>query len=515
MHIDARKLPNNSIIEGDICIIGAGAAGISIALDWMDSKYKVILLEGGGFEYDEKVQNLYDGKTTGQKYFPLKSARLHYFGGTTGHWAGMCAPFDDIDFKKRGWVPDSGWPINKKDLDPFYAKANKTLKLGPYNYDFEYWQKEFPNLNPFPFDDKVIWNKMWQFSQARFGNIYKETIVNASNIHLYTYANAIDIQGNDNLSEINEITVKNYAGKTHNVKAKYFILACGTIQNARLLLASNSQVSAGLGNDNDLVGRYFMEHIEIACAELWLSKSFQSDLYSWPSRKEKRNVRAELGITPEIQTKEKILNGTISLVPLSVGKHQKPRMETWQDADPRKSAKNMFKDWGEAGEKAKKEKGDIERAFMLNIRIEQSPNRNSRITIGPEKDDLGVPKANLHWELTGLDKRSVRKVNQILGHQAGIADFGHIKLYDFLQDENDDTFPDSTNGGWHHMGTTRMSNDPKKGVVNSNCKIHGISNLFVAGGACNVTSGAPNPTLTVTALSLRLSEHIKQKIKNI
>ena len=208
MHIDARKLPNNSIIEGDICIIGAGAAGISIALDWMDSKYKVILLEGGGFEYDEKVQNLYDGETTGQKYFPLKSTRLHYFGGTTGHWAGMCAPFDDIDFKKRDWVPDSGWPINKKVLDPFYVKANKTLKLGPYNYDFEYWQKEFPNLNPFPLDDKVIWNKMWQFSQAHFGEIYKDKIVDAKNIHLYTYANAVDILGNDDLSQINEITVK-------------------------------------------------------------------------------------------------------------------------------------------------------------------------------------------------------------------------------------------------------------------------------------------------------------------
>jgi len=513
MHIDARKLPNNSIIEGDICIIGAGAAGIGIALDWMDSKYKVILLEGGGFEYDEKVQNLYDGKTTGQKYFPLKASRLHYFGGTTGHWAGMCAPYDDIDFKQRDWVPDSGWPINKKDLDPFYAKANKTLKLGPYNYEFEYWQKKINNLNPFPLDNKVIWNKMWQFSQARFGKTYKETIVNASNIHLYTYANAIDIQGNDNLSEINEITVKNYAGKTHSVKAKYFILACGTIQNARMLLASNSQAPKGLGNDNDLVGRYFMEHLEIACAELWLSKSFQSDLYAWPSRKEKRNVRAEIGITPDIQTKEKILNGTISLVPLSIGKHQKPRMETWQDKDPRKSAENMFENWGEADKKAKKEKGSIKKAFLLNIRMEQSPNRNSRITIGPEKDELGVPRANLHWDLTALDKRSIRKVNQILGHQVGIADFGHLKLYDFLQDENDDTFPDSTNGGWHHMGTTRMNIDPKKGVVDANCKVHEISNLFVAGGACNVTSGAPNPTLTVTALSLRLSDHIKNKMK--
>src|SRR5580700_12217901 len=130
MHTDARKLPDNTLIEGDICIIGAGAAGISIALDWMNTPYKVILLEGGGFEYDEQVQELYAGRTTGQRYYPLKSARLHYFGGTTGHWAGFCSTFDEIDFERRDWVPYSGWPISRKDLDPFYIRAHKNLELG-------------------------------------------------------------------------------------------------------------------------------------------------------------------------------------------------------------------------------------------------------------------------------------------------------------------------------------------------------------------------------------------------
>lgn len=196
MHIDTRNLPNNSTIEGDICIIGAGAAGISIALDWINAPYKVILLESGGFEYDDKVQDLYKGETTGQKYYPLKASRLSYFGGTTGHWAGMCSPFDNIDFMKRDWVPDSGWPISKKDLDPFYARANLKLKLGPYQYDLSYWQKEVPNLNPFPLDANVVWHKMWQISPAwgfggGLGKVYKDDIVKAKNIHLYTYATVV------------------------------------------------------------------------------------------------------------------------------------------------------------------------------------------------------------------------------------------------------------------------------------------------------------------------------------
>ncbi len=507
MHIDARKLPNQSEITGDICIVGAGAAGISIALDWMNRNYKVILLEGGGFEYDDEVQELYNGKTSGQKYFPLKSARLHYFGGTTGHWAGMCAPMDDLDFKKRDWVPHSGWPITKKDLDPYYAKAQETLQLGPYNYDFEYWRKELPDLNPFPFDKNVVWNKMWQFSVARFGKEYKKPVVKSKSIHLYTYANAVELRLDDTKKRVSEIKVANHSGKNHTVRAKHFIMACGTIQNARMLLASNTQTNKGIGNQNDLVGRYFQEHLEVASAELWLAKQFPTDLYSWSYGETKAS--AELAIAESVQREYKMLNGTASLTPLRIAQYTKPRMETWQDSDPRKSADNMFANWREAAKKGEKETGNIEHAYSLTTRIEQAPNPNSRITLGSEKDSLGVPRANLHWELTALDKYSVRKIYQILGKQAGLSEFGRIRLNEFLRDENDPTFPDSTNGGWHHMGTTRMSDDPKKGVVDANCKVHGVSNLFIAGAACFPTSGAPNPTLTLTALSLRLSDHLK------
>ncbi len=166
----------------------------------------------------------------------------------------MCSPFDPIDFQKREWVPDSGWPITRKDLDPFYAKANKVLKLGPYNYEYDYWNNELPNLNPFPLDNKVVWNKMWQFSLARYGELYRKEIVEARNIHLYTYANAVDIKTNDSISQVKELIVKNHAEKTHTVKARQFVMACGAIQNARMLLAANSQNRKGLGNDNDLVG---------------------------------------------------------------------------------------------------------------------------------------------------------------------------------------------------------------------------------------------------------------------
>src|SRR6476646_7251933 len=314
MHIDARKLPSNTLIEGDICIIGAGAAGISLAMEWLNTPYKVILLEGGGFEYDDRVQDLYAGKTTGQRYYPLKSARLHYFGGTTNHWAGFCSTFDPIDFKKRDWVPHSGWPITREDLDPFYARAQKILDLGPYEYSEAYWQKTDAALTPLVTDESIVWNKMWQFSPpTRMGTKYKNAIVNAKNIHLYTYANVTDIAANEPVSAITEVTVKNYAGKQHTVRAKQFVLCCCSIQNARVLLSANRQAQKGLGNDNDLVGRFFMEHLEIKTGELWLDKPAALKLYGMDFGVTK--ARAELAITEKAQTENKILNGTLSLTP--------------------------------------------------------------------------------------------------------------------------------------------------------------------------------------------------------
>ena len=513
MHIDARNLDNGALIEGDICIVGAGAVGISIALDWIDTPYKVILLEGGGFEYEDKIQELYAGKTTGQPYYPLKSARLHYFGGTSGHWGGMCTPLDPIDFEQRDWVPNSGWPINKNILDPFYARAQKKVEVGPYEYGLEYWQQHTKDLNPLPFEKEVVWNKMFQYSPpTRFGQRYKSDIVNAPNVHLYTFANCIDIRANDSLSSVTELTVSNFSGKKQQVRAKYFIMACCAIQNARMLLASNAQASKGLGNDNDLVGRYFMEHLEIKSAEIYLNHADPLNLYKlYPPK-----VRAELSITAEKQKEFRVLNGTASLMPLEIAKTIEPNIETWNKKDPREAMKNLEENHkiSRVDKLIMRLTKDIYKAFELFTRIEQEPNPDCRVSLDVEKDQLGVPRAKLHWQLSPLDKYSIRTLYKLIGEQAGIAGIGRVRMMDYLHDETDFTWPKSTGGGWHHMGTTRMSEDPKTGVVDASCKVHGISNLYMAGSSCFPTGGSANPTLTAIALSLRLSDQVRDKLKN-
>ena len=516
MHVDARQIDDHSNIEGDICIIGAGAAGISIALDWINTPYKVILLEGGGFEYDDRVQDLYKGKETGQKYYPLKSARLHYFGGTTGHWGGCCSIFDPLAFKKRDWVSESGWPFDENELEPFYKRANDKFDIGEYSFNLDHWLQRDSSLASLPLDKNVFRSKIWRHrvpSTMRFGPFYKDALVNAPNIHVYTYANVTDIRANENVSAVTEVTVKNYAGKTHRVSAKYFILASCAIQNSRLLLASNGQAPRGLGNDHDLVGRYFMENAEIKLAELWLRQRSELKLYM---RSTEPNIRAELAITAEKQSEMQIPNGMLSFTPLEIARKTPPYIASWTSEDPREAIEKIAEIDGKANEKDRMSKlfgPDGYDSFLVTLRLEQTPNPLSRVTLDAEKDELGVPRAALHWAFTSLEKKSIRPIYQLLGQHVGIAGIGRVKLQKELTDENDDSMPTATSGGWHHMGTTRMSTDSRKGVVDADCKVHGIDNLYVAGSSCFPNGGAVNPTFTLVALSVRLSDHVKKKIQ--
>jgi choline dehydrogenase-like flavoprotein len=515
MHFDARELENNSIIEGDICIVGAGAAGISIALQWANSPYKVILLEGGGFEYDDRIQELYNGKITGHPYYPMKASRLHYFGGSTGHWGGMCSTFDDIDFTKRDWVENSGWPIGRQSIADFYPKAHDILDLGPYEWSIDYWQKANPAFVPLPLDKNVIWNKMWYFSPpTRFGQKYKDAVLNTKNIQLFTYANVVDITATDNIAAIKQVTVKNYADKQHTVRAKYFVIACCAIQNARLLLSCNKQVSWGLGNDNDIVGRYFMEHIEISSGELWLKHTDPLLLYKYKTEAGAK-VRAELAISPQKQKELKVLNASVSLMPLAISDKAIPSVKLWSNDDPRKSL-DSFKKYSAFDKRNFLERmlyKSIFQSYGLFTRAEQLPNPSSRVILSDEKDELGMPRANLNWALSPIDKKTVFTINNLIGQQVGAAGIGRVKLKDWLADKKDSALPDFTSGGWHHIGTTRMSDNPKEGVVDANCKVHGIDNLYIAGSSCFPTGGTVNPTLTVVAISLRLADHLKEQIK--
>lgn len=522
MHTDARTLDNGTLIEGDICIVGAGAAGISMALEWKDTPYKVILLEGGGFDLEAEMQALYRAENIGRHYYALEAARWHVFGGTTGHWGGFCSPYDPIDFKKRDWVPHSGWPIERKDLDPYYARAQQVVGIGPPEYwNADHWAQQDPRRAQLPFDQERVWTKMWQFCttqpEARFGSYYRDAIVGAENIHLYTYGNVCNIEANEPVSQVEGLQVRCLNGKEHQVRARYYVLACGAIQNARLLLSSNSQASAGLGNDHDLVGRFFMEHLEVHVAYLLLPASAPLKLYGlnlFEVLEHLDRSRGELALSESLQREHRLLNGTAVLSPVPESEKLTSMFDTWQEYDAgAKFLDRFYKAYAayQQGEGKQIDPTQL-KEVRLRTRSEPAPNPDSRILLSEEKDALGVPRVKLNWQLTEFDKRSMRKTYEVLGQEAGRSGVGRVRLRDWLQEEDDTMWPDYLSGGWHHMGTARMHDNPQEGVVDANCKIHGLGNLYVAGSAAFTTAGAANPTLTLIALSLRLSDHLKEKM---
>lgn len=506
MHIDARTLDNDTLIEGDLCIIGAGAAGISLALEWISSGRKVILLEGGGFDPEMRMQALYRGESLDRPYYPLNAARLHFFGGTTGHWAGYCSPFDPIDFEKRDWVPHSGWPITRAQMDPYYARANKNLELGPNEYDAAYWEGLDPEVRRLPLDDKVFFPKMWQFSPpTRMGTVYRDAIVKSSDVHLYTYAKVVEIVPNRDVTAIEGLRAKTIDGKEHRIRARQYVVACCSIHSARLLLASNSRATKGIGNQNDLVGRFFQEHFEIMSAQVSFAKPLAAKLYTIPGTGTVR-ARAEIALSGDVQRQRRILNGTTSIRPGVITGEEQSRFATFSSD----AVANV--------QRARNRRAvpvaplPPETSYVMSTRQEQSPNPESRIELGAEKDELGMPLANLRWRFTKLDKRSIRVFYELLGQEMGRAGLGRVQMMDWLLDGDDDSWPSILAAGWHHMGTARMHEDPKQGVVDANCKVHGLANLFVAGGPVYPTSGAVNPTLMVVAITLRLSDHLKNKV---
>jgi len=515
VHVDARALPDGSVIEGDLCLIGAGAAGISIALEWIGSSRTVLLLEGGGFAFEQAMQDLYRGTLGGLPYFPLEAARLHYFGGTTGHWAGFCSTLDPLDFEARPWVPDSGWPITRAELDPFYARAHRLLELGPYEYDAAQWQRRDSRLVPLPLEAGVAWTKMWQFSPpTRFGTRYRAAIEGAPNVWLYTHANVCELRANESASAIDDLRVRTLEGKEHRVRARQYVLACGTIQNARLLLASNARAPAGLGNANDLVGRYFMEHLEMPSGQLLLTAERPQPMSMYSFEFGKTRARGELALAPAMQREHRLLNATVSLTPATL---DAPPMSTFEQFPPDSmpSFRGATRPASEAAgappnEPAAPPATPVPRLFALLTRQEQAPNRDSRVTLTAERDAMGVPRVELRWQLTALDRRSFRGFYEVLGRELGRRGIGRVRMHDWVLESASPSWPKSLGGGWHHMGTTRMHPNPRQGVVDASCRVHGVANLYVAGAAVYPTAGCANPTLTLVALSLRLSDHLKR-----
>lgn len=483
--------PNQTDEIFDVVIIGAGAAGITLALQFAEAGIKTALVEGGGYKHSDQSQKIYNGFNEGLSY-PLQASRLRFWGGSTNHWTGWCRPFDDKAFMPRPEIDYPGWSIGSEQLIPYLSKALEIVEIDPAST----WEPDATPDNRSNFDQAISdsdFNEIYfRWSPpTRFKDKYIEQLEQDDNITLSVNDSLINFEYTPE-GEIIGAVLRNLT--THDdrtVYGKQFVLACGGIENARLLLHINAENGVDFGNHSGYLGKYFMEHPHFyeAVEFVMVDRVYEHDVLPAPSAPWQYMYRFFCPTNNFLKAHD-ILDSTI-------------RMRMYQHR------KDMLSSIDELSTITTLSGKDNWQAGVLDIVVEQPPLITNAITLSDETDDLGLRKTILNWRLTDIDYKSTRQPLLAFAKFLVEADLGRCKLASWVTDEQE--IPEQQ-PGMHHMGTTRMARTESEGVVDTDCKLYGIKNLYIAGSSVYPTGASINPTLTLVQLALRLADHLKSRL---
>jgi len=504
MFVDGRSLPAGTALEADIAIVGAGAAGITLARALKDSGLSVALIESGGLEWSQEAQDLAAGELGPQTYATPDTVRLRYFGGTTGHWGGWCRELDAIDFEPRDFVPLSGWPLKKAEIDPWYAKAQGILQLGtPQRYaDSEGIAKAAGATLPIVRDGDIE-PILFEFSPpTRMGEVYRAEIEQSA-VRTYLNTTVVDLRVSDDTAKVTTLTLARDGGPPLAMAVRHVVLATGALSNAQLLLAADSHVRGGLGNGSDQVGRYFTDHPILIgyAAILALDPSAGGPFAFGDIAADKRRWRLAFQPSETYRAAQKRLSCLITIEP--PGPSFDPATGMFDRSDVK---------WFGAPETvnalaAANAAGPV-RLHVLNAGIETRPNPDSRVTLTDKRDRFGMRRLKVDWRLRDEDLEHY--LLNLADFAKALARSGAALLR--IPPDAAARWPEETSWGHHNLGTTRMGDDPKISVCDKDGRVHGMANLWVAGSSLWTTPGAANPTLTIVALALRLADRLKAEM---
>jgi choline dehydrogenase-like flavoprotein len=461
----------------DVCICGAGPAGITLARTLAARGRRVALLEAGGDDVGTESQSLYEGEIVGLPYHPLDVCRLRYLGGTSNHWEGYTRPLDARDFDPLPHYPLQAWPIKKADLDPYAERTAEILDL-----------PQAPDLKPDPFggkEDLLVPAADRVSPPTQFGRKYKDELAASTLVSLCLNANLVDIELAPGLQSVAHLAFRAYKREEpFAVRARYYIVCCGGIENARILLNANKQISAGIGNQHDLVGRYFCEHPEVRLGYAVMAR---------PPIEQSDMIAAD-----RLLVDRRCLGFRVGLEPVQ-WTHDNSRVCT-----PETFWQRLARAFGGGGPEC------FDTAVVAVIM--QALNSDSRVMLSDEPDRFGLRQAALDWRLSELDMHTIKTAAMEMGRALAQHGVGRMQLIPWLRDNVTPPPREAIEEGCHHMCTTRMSDDPKLGVVDRNCRVHGIDNLFIGGSSAFACGGVSNPTYTIVQLALRLGGHLQARL---
>ena len=464
-----------AVLETEICIAGAGPAGIVLALELAARGRRVLLLEGGGMEAAGAGDDAYHGEVMGRPY-PLAGSRLRWLGGTSNHWGGWVRPLDAFDFVDKPHFPLPAWPFGPETLAPWYGPAAHWCEVGTTEYDpIRAGLEGHSALLPLSEADGFV-NRLFRFSPpTRFGERYRSALAATENLDCRVHLNLVQLLEGD--GRIRQAVARTLDGGECRISAQSYVLALGGVENARMLLNQ-----AGMpGQHADLVGRCFMDHYGYRPGLLLAS----ADLQYAQFQHQGQSLMPVLAPSPELILSERLHNACMVLG-ASAPDAQLPAEYLGQ---------SPFMAWDAKDAKS------LRWIQMIN---EPLPHPDSRITLGTDEDALGLRRLRLHWHLDAGDFERVFALAEKWGRVVGSTHLGR-----FRWTRRTVTPPTQAPGvGMHHMGTTRMSARPEFGVVDPDCRIWDQENLFVAGSSVFPTAGFSNPTLTIVALACRLAAHL-------
>jgi len=528
MIIDANNIESKSIFKADICILGGGIAGIVLANELLSTNKNIILLESGSEQYDDKTQGLYEAESTPSIFPNPRASRLRFLGGSSNHWENSTERFSPIDFKKRDWISDSGWPLTYGELEPYYTKAEEYAKVDKGGYQFEFWKEKFNSTDIFSkstlFSSTVSKSSLYP---TQFYREYGDNLARAKNIKIITNANVVNLKYNTETQVVNSAIFRTFKDEQHQVDANTFIMCFGGIENARMLLTFNEKYKNKLGNEYDNVGRYFMEHPTVRAAHFLPLQENKLDKIYEGTIDDELYITARASLSEAAQMAHRTNNLRMyftkrSKIELSAGissshiiSNSIKNSETPEEFGGH--LLNIIKDIDHIAEAFLRKELDTSffdsthefGGYQIISMIEQTPDRNNRVQLGKEKDSLGIKKVKIDFRVTETDKEKTWTTLELLAKDPSIQSIGRVRL---LKDRDSRIWTSQLGFGQHHMGTTKMSDNVKSGVVDPSLKVFGTKNFYISGSSVFPTGGHVPPTLTIIAVTIRLAHTLKSTI---
>ena len=555
MIIDARQAGLPGEVEADIAIIGAGAAGIVLALELAEAGYEVAVLEAGADKFSPASQEFYQAEAIApETHGPVNMFRRRVLGGSTSVWGGRCIPFDPIDFEDRPWMRYARWPISYQDVARYYPRACDYTHSGPAVFEAG---EALPG-EPAPMvggikSPDVVLNRIERFSHpTHFGVEYRPQLEGNPRIRLYLNAPVEQILTGQQGAVARGVRVHLGGERRLDVRAPRVIVAAGGLEVPRILLASNAERPQGLGNERDLVGRFYQGHIEGEFGTIAFTKPARDTRIDYQVTPEGIYARRYIWLSPEAQRARQLAG--IVLRPshpniVDPG-HRHPVLSAmyivknyivpeyarkltaleYQEDVARQGlrlgfwaghARNMVlgapkliafsQNWTRKRVLAKRKLPSVvlrdpREIYPVDLNAEQEPNPDSRVMLGEARDANGMRRIRIDWRTTEGDHQRLAEGLRVLA--AAFDGSGTAQLR-FTERDYAAAAARLTPIGGHHIGTARMASGPAEGVCDSNGELFETKGVYVAGAAAFSTSSFANPTLTLIALALRLADHLK------